>query len=342
MGRRTLTKVRSPADWVEHNYSHEMRTPPSPATFAFVTGHECGEATFRAILSLPEYGTALRCSMLVCLDHHKSNTTAGFTDPGPFATQHGIQVEYVRSIKTESALNLLSDSAPDYLMIVGWSELAPPAILDIPKSKHIGVARHTERYGSIGIHPSLLPEGRGRAPIPWAIIKGLSQTGVSAFLLEPEADSGGIVEQLEIQIAATETATTLFEKVKAGHTELGFRLGRAMATRSLAWTPQDERLASVWPRRRPEDGKIDFTRPAAEIDRLVRALTPPYPGAFFLNGTEKVRVHNIEVLRIAHTEVPGTIVATDPAPVIAVGDGAVRLTSFEPLASPLVAKRVLR
>ena len=318
-----------------------MSTQPPPATFTFVTGHEFGEATFRAILGLPEYGTKLRCSLLACLDQAKSSVTVGYTDLGPFAAKSGVRVEYIRSIKTEAAQNLLRESAPDYLMIVGWSELAPSAILDIPKSKHRGVARHTASYGCIGMHQTLLPEGRGRAPIPWAIIKGLNRTGVTAFLLEEAADSGGIVDQFQIPIDSTETATTLFDKARMAHIELGARLGRRMATRALSWTEQDERLASTWPRRRPEDGRIDFSWTAVEIDRFVRALTPPYPGAFFLWANEKIRVHKVETLQLAHAEDPGTILATDPSLVVAVKDAAIRVEVFEPSRVPLVVGTIL-
>ena len=318
-----------------------MSTQPPPATFAFVTGHEFGEATFRAILGLPEYGTKLRCSLLACLDQVKSSVTAGYTDLGPFAAKSGVPVEYIRSIKTEGAQNLLRESAPDYLMIVGWSELAPSAILDIPKSKHRGVARHTASYGCIGMHQTLLPEGRGRAPIPWAIIKGLKRTGVTVFLLEEAADAGGIIDQLQIPIDPTETATTLFDKARKAHIELGARLGMRMATHALSWTDQDERLASTWPRRRPEDGRIDFSRTAIEIDRFVRALTPPYPGAFFLWANEKIRVHKVETFQLAHTELPGTILATDPFLVVAVKNAAIRVEFFERPRVPFVAGTIL-
>ncbi|HJQ57905.1 MAG TPA: formyltransferase family protein [Vineibacter sp.] len=318
-----------------------MPTQPAPATFTFVTGHEFGEATFRAILGLPEYGTKLRCSLLACLDQVKSSVTVGYTDLGPFATQSGVRVEYIRSIKSEAAQNLLRESAPDYLIIVGWSELAPSTVLDIPKSKHRGVVRHTASYGCIGMHQTLLPEGRGRAPIPWAIIKGLNRTGVTTFLLEEAADAGGIVDQSRIPIDPTETATTLFEKARKAHIELGARLGMRMATRTLSWTDQDENLASIWPRRRPEDGRIDFNWTAVEIDRFVRALTPPYPGAFFLWANEKICVQKVETLQFAHTELPGTILATEPFLVIAVKDAAVRVEVSERSRVPLVAGTIL-
>jgi len=318
-----------------------MSTQPLPATFAFVTGHEFGEATFRAILSRPEFGTKLKCSLLACLDQVKSSVTVGYTDLGPFAAKSGVPVKYIRSIKTEAAQNLLRESAPDYLIIVGWSELAPSAILDIPKSKHRGVARHTASYGCIGMHQTLLPEGRGRAPIPWAIIKGLNRTGVTAFLLEEAADAGGIVDQLQIPIDPTETATTLFDKARKAHIELGARLGMRMAMRTLSWTDQDEHLASTWPRRRPEDGRIDFSWTAVEVDRFVRALTPPYPGAFFLWANEKVRVHKVETLQGAHTELPGTILETNPSLVVVVKDAAIRVEVFEQSRVPLVAGTIL-
>jgi methionyl-tRNA formyltransferase len=318
-----------------------MSTQQSPATFAFVTGHEFGEATFRAILGLPEYGTRLRCSLLACLDQMKSSVTVGYTDLGPFAAKRGIPVEHIRSIKTEAAYNLLRDSTPDYLMIVGWSELAPSSILDIPKSKYRGAARHTPSYGCIGMHQTLLPEGRGRAPIPWAIIKGLSRTGVTAFLLEEAADAGGIVDQIQIPIDETETATTLFDKARMAHIELGVRLGKKMAARALSWIDQDERLASTWPRRRPEDGRIDFSSTGIEIERFVRALAPPYPGAFFLWGNEKIRVHKVETLQLTHSEDPGTILATDPSLVVAAKDAAIRIASFEPSGVPFVVGRIL-
>lgn len=318
-----------------------MSTQASPATFAFVTGHEFGEATFRAILHLPEYGLKLRCSLLACLDEAKSSVTVGYTDLGPFAAKSGVPVEYIQSIKSEATLNLLRESAPDYLMIVGWSELAPTAILDIPKSKHGGVARHTASYGCIGMHQTLLPEGRGRAPIPWAIIKGLSRTGVTTFLLEEAADAGGIVDQFPIPIDPTETATTLFAKARMAHIELGARLGKRIATRALTWTDQDERRASTWPRRRPQDGKIDFSSTAAEIERFVRALTSPYPGAFFRWANETIRVHKVEILELENTNLPGTILATAPYPIVAVKDGAIRFKIFEQPRMPLVSGTIL-
>jgi hypothetical protein len=125
-----------------------------------------------------------------------------------------------------------------------------------PKVEASRVARHTASYGWIGMHQTLLSEGRGRAPTPWAIIRGLNRTGATAFLLEQAANAGGIVAQIQIPIDATETATTLSDKARMAHIDLGARLRKRMATRALSWIDQDKRLASTWPRRRPEDGRL--------------------------------------------------------------------------------------
>ena len=117
-------------------------------------------------------------------------------------------------------------------------------------------------------------------------------------------------------------------------------LGMRMAGRALSWTDQDEGLASTWPRRRPQDGKIDFSWTAAEIDRFVRALSPPYPGAFLLWANEKIRVHKAEKLQPARAELPGTILATDPSLVIAVKDAAIRVELERPR-TPFVTGKIV-
>ena len=87
------------------------------------------------------------------------------------------------------------------------------------------------------MHPTLLPEGRGRAPIPWTIVRSLNSTGVTAFLLEEEPDAGGIILQRAISVDSAETATTLFEKIGRLHEELGEMLIETLASRNLCWIP---------------------------------------------------------------------------------------------------------
>src|SRR6266849_1042267 len=115
------------------------------------------------------------------------------------------------------------------------------------------------------MHPTLLPQGRGRAPIPWTIIKGLQQTGVTVFLLEDAPDAGGIILQERFTVDSEENATTLSAKSMEVHYRLARQLAPALSSRSLCWVEQDLSQGSVWPRRKPEDGLIDFN---ASVDSI--------------------------------------------------------------------------
>jgi methionyl-tRNA formyltransferase len=106
--------------------------------------------------------------------------------------------------------------------------------------------------------------------------------------LEEEADAGAIVLQRSLVIALRENATSLFEKIASLHEQLGRDLVDLLSEGRLTWTEQVLDMATTWPKRRPEDGLIDFTQPVAAVDRLVRALTRPYPGAFFFHRAKKI------------------------------------------------------
>lgn len=162
---------------------------------------------------------------------------------------------------------LLSEENLDWMFVVGWSQIIPEEILRI------------FNYQVIGAHPTLLPQGRGRAPIPWAIIKKLSVTGVSFFKMDNGVDSGPIIYQESIELSDTETATTLYASVTRLH-KVGIKnVMRAISRDQLVLEYQDESRASYWPKRTPSDGVITSTCSLAEALTLVRALTRPYPGA---------------------------------------------------------------
>jgi len=146
------------------------------------------------------------------------------------------------------------------------------------------------RQGAIGMHPTLLPQGRGRAAIPWAILKGLDRTGVTMFKLDAGVDSGPVIAQREVAIGPRETATTLYARVEAAHRDLMRVAWANLSAGRVTLTPQDESLATYWPGRMPEDGRLLPTMTVAEADRLVRAVTEPYPGAFIDGPDGRLRV----------------------------------------------------
>ena len=174
----------------------------------------------------------------------------------------------VRNINDPEAVDAIRSADLDWLFIVGWSQIAGPDVLS------------ATRRGVLGMHPTLLPQGRGRASIPWAILKGLRETGVTLFKLDEGVDTGPILEQRHLAIEARETATSLYRKVSDAHVALMREVWPRLLDDSITPRPQDDSSASTWPGRRPEDGEFSFAESTTdEVDRLVRALTHPYPGA---------------------------------------------------------------
>jgi methionyl-tRNA formyltransferase len=214
---------------------------------------------------------------------------------------------------------------PEAIFVVGWSQLV--------REEFLALARR----GVFGMHPTLLPRHRGRAPIPWTILSGLARTGVTLFeIVDGTADSGPIVAQLEIEVAPDETAGTLYDKVAAAHVELVRQWVPLLASGEAPRVPQDPRRASTWPKRTPDDGIIDWETRAPRLYDWVRAQTRPYPGAFTYLGEEKVIVWRARPLADAAEAPAGTIVEERAAgPVVACGAGALLLEEIETAAGPL-------
>ena len=139
----------------------------------------------------------------------------------------------------------------------------------------------------------MLPEGRGQAPIPWTIIKGLSHTALSVFFLEESADTGPVIAQYPVEVRPRETASSLFYKMEHVHFRAGVELAADLAGRSVTGTRQDESAATRWPKRRPSDGELSSTMTCEEIDRQVRALLGPYPRAFVTGEGGRVPVRGV-------------------------------------------------
>lgn len=195
-----------------------------------------------------------------------------------FCEERGIPLTKLKNINDGVAARAVRAARLDWLFIVGWSQIARAEILNAP------------RRGVLGMHPTLLPEGRGRAAVPWAILKGLSRTGVTLFRLDEGVDSGPIVAQCVVDIVERETATTLYEKVAGAHAQLLRENWSALMDDRVPLQPQDESLATTWPGRSPEDGRLMQTMRVVEADRMIRAVTRPYPGAFLDSADGRLRV----------------------------------------------------
>jgi methionyl-tRNA formyltransferase len=241
------------------------------------------------------------------------------------AARLGAVLHETRDINAGETLAAVGELGPELVFVVGWSQLVRDPFIDLASA------------GVFGMHPTLLPRHRGRAPIPWAILTGLARTGVTLFeIAETTADSGANVGQREVEISPDETATTLFARIADAHVELT----RELVPRLLAGTapriPQDPSRASSWPKRSPVDGIIDWETRAPYLYDWVRAQTRPYPGAFTFLGDEKVIVWGARPVSLSDTAPAGTIVdVLDEAPVVACGEGGLLLEEIQTEAAEL-------
>jgi methionyl-tRNA formyltransferase len=235
------------------------------------------------------------------------------------AAEVGARLIETRDVNDEETAAAVAELDPELVFVVGWSQLV--------RDPFIALARE----GVFGMHPTLLPRHRGRAPIPWAILSGLARTGVTLFeIVDATADSGAIVGQAVVEIAADETATTLFDRIAEAHVSLIREYVPQLLTRTALRVAQDPARASSWPKRIPVDGIIDWETRAPYLHDWVRAQTRPYPGAFTFLGKEKVVVWRARPVELDADAPAGTVVAARPeGPVVACGEGGLLLEEVE-------------
>jgi methionyl-tRNA formyltransferase len=238
----------------------------------------------------------------------------------------GAALHETADINAEETLGWVRALDPELIFVVGWSQLA--------REPFVALARE----GVFGMHPTLLPRHRGRAPIPWAILTGLARTGVTLFeIVDATADSGAIVGQVVVDVAPDETATTLFVRLAEAHVQLTRELVPQLVARTAPRIPQDASRASSWPKRTPSDGIIDWETRAPYLYDWVRAQTRPYPGAFTFLGSEKVIVWGARPVELDASALPGTIVELgSTGPVVACGEGGLVLEEVQPASAELV------
>ena len=231
---------------------------------AFTTCVQLGKSCIEKILELNT-----NIDLLITLKDEKSRDKSGRIYLDDISEKHNIPLLKINNINEEIVIQALKEKEIDWLFIIGWSQIAKKELLDTPKK------------GCIGMHPTLLPMGRGRAAVPWAILKGLDKTGVTMFKLDEGVDTGEILGQVEIPLKADTNATDLYKAVDEAHITLIEKYLADIVNDKVTLTKQDESLATEWPGRKPADGELSSSMTKVEADRLVRAVTHPYPGAFY-------------------------------------------------------------
>lgn len=234
-------------------------------------------------------------------------------DFGSLARAHDIPIYLMQKNMHEPDLKAFVNACqPDFFMVVGWYHMIPKYL------RMIGPA--------LGIHASMLPAYSGGAPLVWAIINGLEQTGVTLFVMDDGIDDGPIVQQWPVTISPQDTIASLYQRVEEIVLADIKATLQSYFTRQQPLRIQDEALRTLMPQRSPEDGLIHWHHPAGKIYDFVRAQTRPYPGAFCWLEAEKVSVWSVGLLpglKVAHQ--PGTIFCHEQGFAVACGQGSVVL-----------------
>ncbi|HSN21471.1 MAG TPA: formyltransferase [Usitatibacter sp.] len=194
------------------------------------------------------------------------------------AREHELEVVAPDAAEVPSLAGPLAALAPDFLFSFYYRHMLPPAVL--------GCARR----GAFNVHGSLLPKYRGRVPVNWAILHGERETGATLHEMVAKPDAGRIVDQLAVPILPDDTALDVFRKVTVAAELVLDRSLPALLDGTARLVPQDLTTGSYFGGRRPEDGRIDWSKGAREIHDLVRAVAPPYPGAFTNVGRSTLRI----------------------------------------------------
>lgn len=225
------------------------------------------------------------------------------------AEAHGVPV-LLRNRPDDELLLALKEVQPDLVVANNWRTWIPPQIFTLP------------RHGILNVHDSLLPAYAGFSPLIWALINGEKEVGVTAHMMNAELDAGDIVVQRAVPVGPDDTTTDLFHRTVDLIAPIVTEALDLIASGRTDWTPQDRAKASFFHKRSIEDGNIDWTWPAEDIERLVRAQSDPYPNAFTYYKGERIRILKASVSKGVYGGTPGRVFIRE-------GDGIVIVAGAE-------------
>lgn len=240
------------------------------------------------------------------------------------ALEYGIPVYQPEKVRDEEIVNMLKDMAPDAIVVAAYGQILPESILNIPS------------YGCINIHASLLPKYRGAAPIEWAIIDGEEKTGVTTMYMEKGLDTGDMIEKAEVIIEKDDTGASLTDKLAAEGARLILTTLKALEDGTAGRTKQNDAESCYASMLKKEMGDIDFSKPAEDIERLIRGLIP-WPCAYTKIDGKGVKLYRADVKKqedigdASKTYKPGEIIeVTKKSFTIVCGKDALIVRSLQP------------
>lgn len=237
---------------------------------------------------------------------------AFFGSVARLAAERGIPVYAPDDVNHPLWVDRIAEMKPDVIFSFYYRNLLGEAILN------------NARIGAFNLHGSLLPAYRGRAPLNWVLVNGETQTGVTLHRMISRADAGAIIAQRAVEIADADDALSLHRKLTESAKHLLEGALPTLKSGTFSETAQDESKASYVGRRTPEDGRLEWEKPAQTLHNLVRAVSDPWPGAFSFVGTHKFIVWKSRVRSDVAPARAGTVISVAPL-IIACGEGALEV-----------------
>ncbi|WP_342631518.1 methionyl-tRNA formyltransferase [Marinobacter alkaliphilus] len=233
------------------------------------------------------------------------------------ALDAGIPVFQPMSLKPEDAQQELASLKPDVMIVAAYGLILPKAVLDIPT------------HGCLNIHASLLPRWRGAAPIQRAIAAGDPETGITIMQMDEGLDTGDMLLKTSTPIHADDTGGSLHDRLADMGGKAIVEALVQLANSELAPEPQNDADANYAHKLSKEEGHIDWSRSAIEIERLIRAFNP-WPGTFTDLGEQRIRLHQASALDQSSDKLPGTVISREREGVeVACGTGTLKVTSVQ-------------
>ncbi len=234
------------------------------------------------------------------------------------AEARGLRVETPAGLRGAEAQDTLRNLNADVFIVAAYGRILPPEVLSMP------------RLGAVNIHPSLLPRYRGPSPVVTAIRNGDAETGVSVMLLDEGMDSGPLLAQSPpVRLDGTERADDLTARLFRIGAEMLPGVLDALETESLTPEPQDESLVTITKLIEKEDGSIDWSLPAVEIERMTRAYDP-WPGAFTLLNGKNLKILSANAAGEGKSAPAGTVSVRERKIFVATGGGELELLEVQP------------
>ena len=246
---------------------------------------------------------------LVVTHQDDPNESIWFESVAKLARAHDIEVVTPADPNDKEFVAKLAHVSPDFIFSFYYRYMLSPAVLA------------TAMRGAYNMHGSLLPKYRGRVPVNWAVLRGEKSTGATLHEMVEKPDAGRIVDQMEIPILPDDRAIDVFRKVTVAAELVLDRALPRLVDGTASFTTQDLSRGGYFRGRKTDDGRVDWSRGAREIHDLVRAVAPPYPGAFTLLDGTRLRILRSRLMEKGGADGPPTLAAEGEYLVARCADG---------------------